>query len=959
SIALAYKSDEDRDNCSSSVSSDSSHFPNDEETTSHFAKSDEIDSSCNEKRTASSVKSTDLIETTVLNEDVAVLTESLTMHINKTDTTRKASTTEKVGAKPNAPFLINNECRLIMTLLTAKDESTRNCLLRKAAVDRHIFLKNGDKDVLNNRLVRIKNVFSPASSKIVKFIDDNTPKRRKDKATFEGEVNTLVRRYISEADTYKYILQEMVLNNGRYDFSSEVNKVAIESFVKSLIQANLGRIVEGDIRVNEYDNTEAYMTNEDDDRDIYFSSTLIRQCAFHGTRVKAFAFTEDDRTPMKEVVKRIVRGFVVEILDDQSRKQIVGKFDLNRTNSSTIVIVPDDRRLPRFKIDKSSDVMLSSNAIVPQANTLYLVKLDYWKEKKPYASLIEEIGKADELETGNRAVLLKNSLNPTVFSESILSALPKEPFVIPATEYNSRENLTKECIFTIDPSTAKDLDDAVSCTKLESGNFEVGVHISDVSYFINENSELDNVIKDQATTIYLVNKVYHMLPRQLCDLCSLLPGQDKLTFSVFWEVTPKAEIVSTRFAKTIINSCSKFAYEHAQLMIDQPDKEFEEGNLPTIHRFTSREVCEKINMLNELATILRKKRFENGCISINQKKIIFDLNDDGEPIAFRPDDRGESNFLIEEFMLLANQSVARFIFDKFPNIAVLRNHAPPKPNMMTELVAKLETLNYKMNVSSAKTVADSIAKIIRSAGNNEALIAVLNSMIAKPMVRAEYVCSGHINNAKGLRHYALSIPIYTHFTSPIRRYPDILVHRLLAAALNIAPIPTRSPSELRQITRNCNDQKYNAKLAGEDSTNLYFLHYLRLVGPIKMRAAIKELSKGTDLHIMLIDSGHNIRVNMKNNEPEVKFIIANGVPSIQFVGCGASTAIRANIFDPVLVEGCGPKNLIISKDSVLLKLSAKSSIADLSPRHNNGNKMCRDQSEPNRGPRLRSTMHAA
>lgn len=645
----------------------------------------------------------------------------------------------KATNESKVPITFNDECVLIMALLTAKDESVRNSLLQKAAVHTNIFLEHRDNTILNSRLIRMKNVFtSPA---IIKFIDDNTAKKRKEKETYESEVNRLVRRYVAEADMYKYILNELILHYSRYAFDDPVNRKSIDSFVEMLVAANLGRIVEGDLRVNEYDNTEAYMTNEADDRDIYFSSTLLRQCALHCTRVKAFAFTAEDRTPCaKESVKRIVRGFVIEILSDQSKKQIVGKFDLkNAANSSgsSLVIVPDDRRLPRIKMNKSSDPMFSSGTFVPKKNTLYLVKLNYWKDKKPYGSILEEIGKTDELETGNRAVLLKNSLKPLVFSDSIMAALPKDPFIIPATEYNSRENLTKDCIFTIDPLTARDLDDAVSCKQLKNGNYEIGVHISDVSYFINENCELDNIIKDQATTIYLVNTVYHMLPRELCMLCSLLPGQDKLTFSVFWEITPTAEIVATRFAKTIINSCSQFAYEHAQLMIDQPEREFEEKDLPKIHRFTYRDLSKTVNALNSIATILRKRRFDNGCISINQRKILFDLNENGEPIAFRPDDRNDSNFLIEEFMLLANQSVAKFIYENFPTIAVLRNHAPPKANMMTELVAKMSGLNYKMDISTSKAIANSIAAIIRLSGNNEAVSSVLNSMVAKPMVRAE------------------------------------------------------------------------------------------------------------------------------------------------------------------------------------------------------------------------------
>lgn len=627
----------------------------------------------------------------------------------------------------------NNESVLIMSLLTMP-EKDRNTFLLKAAIDKSIFVKKQDKNILNPRLFNIRNVFT--SPPIIRFIENNASGKRKEKETFESEVNQLVRRFVSEENVYKYVLGEMISYSGRYAFNHPGNKKAIYAFADVLIAANLGRIIEGDIRVNEYDNTEAYMTNEEDDRDVYFSSILLRQCAVHCTRVKAFVFTADDRNPNPSG-KRIVRGFVVEILDAQS-KQIVGRFDLRRSATSSLVFTPDDRRLTRVKIDKISDSKLFSKIFIPKDDSLYLVELKYWRDKRPYGCVVEEIGKADELETGNRAVLLKNGLKPPLFTDSIIGALPKEPFVIPQNEYDAREVLTKDCIFTIDPVTARDLDDAVSCKTLENGNYEIGVHISDVSHFVIENSELDNMVKDQTTTIYLVNTVYHMLPRELCMLCSLLPGQDKLTFSVFWEITPEAKVLNTRFSKTIINSCVQLAYEHAQLMIDQPSREFGDKELPQIHNgFHYRDLSNIINILNSLAVILRKNRFDNGCISINQTKIIFDLNENGDPIAFRPAERNESNFLIEEFMLLANQSVAKFIYEKFPKISVLRNHAPPKTNLMEELVAKMAGLKYQMNITSSKAISDSIATIIRSSGNNDGASSVLNSMVAKPMVRAE------------------------------------------------------------------------------------------------------------------------------------------------------------------------------------------------------------------------------
>ena len=427
-------------------------------------------------------------------------------------------------------------------------------------------------------------------------------------------------------------------------------------------------------------------------------------------------------------------GFVIKILQSVAKEKIVGTCAFVH-NRDYYEFTPSDSRIMRLKIKKGT-----KDGIRIEENFLYVAKITEIKNSRPIGEITDVIGDKNDLVSLNKMILIQNSLRLPQFSDKIMQSVPAtdEDFVIPLGEYEKREDLRSTCVFTIDPATARDLDDAVSCVVLPNGNFEVGVHISDVAHFIPEFSELDEYIKEQATTIYLVDGVYHMLPQSLCLTCSLLPGKDKLAFSVFWEMTSAAEVIKTRFAKTVVRSCAKLSYSHAQQMLEDPSKKIDFSDFPTIEGdFKYSDLCQTVNTLNSLTQIMRKRRFDNFSLKIDRVKITFALDaDTGEPMSYKKYPFYSTNYLIEELALMANQSVAKFIYERYPKTSILRNHAAPKSEALAKLAEKLKFLDYHIDLTNNKTISESLCTIANKVKNNEIVSSVLNDMIARPQHRA-------------------------------------------------------------------------------------------------------------------------------------------------------------------------------------------------------------------------------
>ncbi|KAJ2369037.1 hypothetical protein IW150_005252, partial [Coemansia sp. RSA 2607] len=574
-----------------------------------------------------------------------------------------------------------------------------------------------------------------------------------------------------------------------------------------------------------------------------------------------------------------VYGTVVAILAQNENRSFTGKIGYKTP--------PDVKKYPRYakslgesavwfrSSNKLSQYMLLDESDIPDelrsksTKLQCTVTIDSWDacDLYPTAKFGTIIGERGSIDVETKIILEENGVCTDPFSSSVLACLPKSPWSIPASEIARRTDLRTECIFTIDPPTARDLDDAVSCKLLPNGNVMVGVHIADVSYFVRPNTPLDLQARQRATTTYMVQNAIPMLPSLLCeDLCSLNPGVDRLAFSVMWEINPDtAEPVSTWFGRTVINSACKLSYDDAQSIID--GQSFPEsvarfqtstsGHLSEASPERVKEIEKSIFWFYDLSVKMRRRRFESGALSLSSVKLSFELDSSGNPISCQPYPIKDSNRLIEEFMLLANMSVAARITASFPKAALLRRHPPPLNNRLDEICKQLGHAGIEINPASSRDIQESLDNI-----TDPGLRFTIESMLTAPMQRAVYFSTHSIKDPSGFSHYALHVPLYTHFTSPIRRYADIIVHRTLEASLAVhgnhltsahpllpphysqyfpstpasgslsgdqvedSELLIPEPDQISQIAHRCNLRKDAAKKAQDASSNLFLVKYL-------------------------------------------------------------------------------------------------------------------------------------
>ncbi|CAH0563415.1 unnamed protein product [Brassicogethes aeneus] len=641
--------------------------------------------------------------------------------------------------------------------------------------------------------------------------------------------------------------------------------------VKTGLESNT--LVQGSIRINPKMGHEAYVSNKNTSlNDYYIVSVADRNRALEGDEVvleiKPRNQWVDGRATCRVVfiAKKVHTRLAIGHLKMPEPKNVTPDSKNRRSNRKDFAIFyPRDRRLPFIRVHKETWPKGFNEKPKMYEKNLFMVEILQWEIPKYALGIVREnIGLEGDLKVEELSILKEYNLDPYPHNPKLVESmnLPKN---IDDKEFEYRLDLRKDCIFTIDPLTARDLDDAVSVEELPNGNYKIGVHISDVAYYLKDGSPLDVSVAKKATTIYMVNNVYHMLPKEMCFHCSLLPGTDKCAFSVFWEMTPESEIVHTSFARTVINSSVQLAYEHAQMMIEDPDREFKDGELPTIHNnFTSKDLSRTVNILQKIAIQLKQKRIQNGALKINQVKLSFKLDPaNGDPQTFFIYENKEAHRLIEEFMLLANISVAEKINGDFPDVAFLRCHEPPKQTMMDKLQKNLEVYGIFIDISNAGSISSSLKKYI---GEDEAgfdRCAVLYHLFSKPMTRARYFCA---SEGEDYRHFALSVPLYTHFTSPIRRYADIMVHRLLAASLGYCDSPQWDVDYVAGIAANCNGQKYNAKRAGESSSELYLACYIEKHQPFIEDAVVVDV-KDKSFDAIVTKTGSIVRI-YKNTLPD-------------------------------------------------------------------------------------------
>uniref|UniRef100_A0A8C7KR31 Protein DIS3 homolog n=1 Tax=Oncorhynchus kisutch TaxID=8019 RepID=A0A8C7KR31_ONCKI len=453
------------------------------------------------------------------------------------------------------------------------------------------------------------------------------------------------------------------------------------------------------------------------------------------------------------------------------------------------LFTPADRRIPRIRIETRQAATLAGQRI--------MVAVDGWPKHSRYPNghFVRSLGSAGDKETETEVLLLEHDVPHQDFSQAVLSFLPKMPWNITEEDMAVREDLRNLTVCSVDPPGCTDIDDALHCRDLPNGNQEVGVHIADVSHFIRPGNAMDLEAANRGTTVYLTGRRIDMVPELLSsNLCSLRSSVERLAFSCIWEINDKAEIVKTRFTKSVINSKASLTYAEAQMRID-------DANM-------NDDTTKSLRGLNRLAKILKKRRIEKGALTLSSPEVRFHIDSEThDPIDLQTKELKETNSMVEEFMLLANISVAQKIYDEFSECALLRKHPAPPPSNYDILNKAAKSKDMVIHTDSAKALADSLdAAQVDGFPYFNTLLRILAT---RCMMQAVYFCSGMDSD---FHHYGLASPIYTHFTSPIRRYSDIIVHRLLAVAIGADSTYPDLMDKHKQSAL-CNNLNYRHKMA--------------------------------------------------------------------------------------------------------------------------------------------------
>jgi ribonuclease R len=487
---------------------------------------------------------------------------------------------------------------------------------------------------------------------------------------------------------------------------------------------------------------------------------------------------------------RRMQGVVTEVLE-RKQTEFVGRIEMSK--GFAFCVIEGDRRMPDIFIPHSS-----FNGA--QDNDRVVVRIKEWDKdtkKRPVGEVVNVLNAEDSNDMAMKEILLENGF-PIEFPDEVLEEAARIPDTISEDEIQKRKDFREILTFTIDPADAKDFDDALSIRVLKNGNYEIGVHIADVSHFVQAETALDETAYQKATSVYLPDRVNPMLPEHISNfLCSLRPHEDKLTFSAVFQMTPKGQVKQYWIGRTVIHSNHRFTYEEVQEIIEK-----EEGLY-----------SDEILLLNSIAQRLRKKRFDSGAINFSSTEVRFKLDEKGKPIGIIVKESKEAHQLIEEFMLLANKYVAENIskveVNKKPLPFPYRVHDLPSEEKLLPFMAFAKKFGHKFDTSSPEKIAESFNTMLNDVqGKPEQH--VLEQLGIRTMAKAVYT-------TENIGHYGLGFENYCHFTSPIRRYPDILVHRVLEQVINKNIKPDK---KMEQKCKHCSERE-RAAMDAERAANKY------------------------------------------------------------------------------------------------------------------------------------------
>ncbi len=529
----------------------------------------------------------------------------------------------------------------------------------------------------------------------------------------------------------------------------------------------------------------AYIICKDEGKDVYVAQKNLKS-AEDGDLVKV---------EIINVYKNKPEGRITEVLQ-RSRNQIIGI--VRFFNKQAIAYAQSGQKVFEVLLDIPKTIPVNEFDRVVISITKYKEKARDLLEGK----VIRNLGKETSIDVEMQSILAEKGF-PLDWSEGLLAAANKIPEEITLHPY--RKDCRHITTFTIDPVDAKDFDDALSVQKNQDGNWEIGVHIADVSHYVDENSALDKEALKRGNSVYLVDRVLPMLPEKLSNhLCSLRPHEDKYTFSVLFTITPEFNVLNHWIGKTLIHSNHRFSYEEVQEILDKKQGQFKK----------------ELILLNEMAIHIRKKRMENGAIDFDSEEVKFKLDEKGNPVELIVKERKQAHMLIEEFMLLANKYVASFMAEKNkerPIPFVYRIHDKPDPAKLEEFAMFALEMGVKLDLSSPKRISTSLNKLTELCQKNEAL-KILQPLAIRSMAKAEY-------STENIGHYGLAFKFYSHFTSPIRRYADLVAHRILFA--NLKENYRVDQGMLSRQCQHISNQERKAMEAERASTRFFQVYYLK------------------------------------------------------------------------------------------------------------------------------------
>ena len=546
----------------------------------------------------------------------------------------------------------------------------------------------------------------------------------------------------------------------------------------------------------------AYIICDDLEDDVFIAANKMQK-ALHGDTVELYVYNRKKNGKKEGEITQIIK---------RSRTDYVGIIQLNEKFA---FVVPDSNKMP-------VDVFVPlSKTLKAEDGDKVLVSLEEWPDKAdcPNGKIIKILGKPGDHNTEIHSILAEYGL-PYEFPTEVETFANNIDTSITEGEISKRRDMRSTLTFTIDPKDAKDFDDALSFKQLPNGNFEIGIHIADVSHYLQEGTVLDDEAYERATSVYLVDRVVPMLPEVLSNnACSLRPNEEKYTFSAVFEINNKALIENQWFGRTVTYSDARFAYEEAQHIIETEACEIPEEISITGEAYTADTLVKKaILKLDELAKIMRQKRMKDGAISFDKAEVKFNLDETNNPVGVFFKTSKDANKLIEEFMLLANRKVSEFIGKQSPQKTfIYRTHDEPDDQKLAGLQRIVSQFGHQLNFKNRETTTQSLNTLLKNVkGTKEQNL--VDTLTIRCMSKAAY-------STKNIGHYGLAFDYYSHFTSPIRRYPDVMAHRLLQHYLD--GNKTTNEGVYEEKCKHASNMEYLATKAERDSIKYMQVKYMQ------------------------------------------------------------------------------------------------------------------------------------